>query len=70
MQIKNEVLHVDTIDVVSEQLIWFIMREILDPKGEFYHDGPINRVASASTSWGLRTCNRDICIFVNIIMSR
>jgi hypothetical protein len=50
MQIKNEVLHVDTIDAVSEQLIGFIMREILDPKGEFYHDGPINRVASASTS--------------------
>jgi hypothetical protein len=41
----------------------------LDPNGEFYHDGPINRVASASTSCGLRTCNRDICIFVNIIIS-
>jgi hypothetical protein len=27
MQIKNEVLHVDTIDAVSEQLIGFIMRE-------------------------------------------
>jgi hypothetical protein len=35
---------------VYEQLIEFIMREILDPKGEFYHNGPINRVASASTS--------------------
>jgi hypothetical protein len=43
MQIRNEVLHMDTIDDVSEQLIAFIMREILDPKGEFYHDGPINR---------------------------
>jgi hypothetical protein len=50
MQIKNEVLHVDTIDAMSKQLAGFIMREILDPKGEFYHDGPINRVASASTS--------------------
>jgi hypothetical protein len=50
MQIKNEVLHVDTIDAVSELLIRFIMREILDPKGKFYHDGPTNRVASASTS--------------------
>jgi hypothetical protein len=48
MQIKDEVLHVDRIDAVSEQLI--IIREILDPKGEFYHDGRINRVASASTS--------------------
>jgi hypothetical protein len=55
-QMKNEVLHVDRIDAVSEQLIGFIMREILDPKGEFYHDGPMNRVASASTSSGLRTC--------------
>jgi hypothetical protein len=36
METKNEVLHVDTIDAMSEQLIWFITREILDPKGEFY----------------------------------
>jgi hypothetical protein len=64
MQIKNEVLHVDTIDVVSEQLIWFILREIMDPKGEFYHDGPINRLASASTSWELRTCSRDIYLYI------
>jgi hypothetical protein len=35
---------------LGTQLIGLIMREILDPKGEFYHDGPINRVASASTS--------------------
>ncbi|RLM64449.1 hypothetical protein C2845_PM16G03820 [Panicum miliaceum] len=42
MQIKNEVLHVDTIDAVSDQLIGFIMREILDPKVKIYHDGPIN----------------------------
>jgi hypothetical protein len=50
MQIKNEVLHVDTINAVLEQLIRFITREILDLKGELYHDGHINRVASASTS--------------------
>jgi hypothetical protein len=50
MQIKDKVLHVDRIDAASEQLIGFIMREILDPKCEFYHDGRINRVASRSTS--------------------
>jgi hypothetical protein len=50
MQIKNEVIHVDTNDAMSEQLIGFIMREILNPNGKFYHDGPINRVASALTS--------------------
>jgi hypothetical protein len=50
MQIKNEVLRMDTIDAMSEQLIEFIMREILDPKGELYHDAPNNKVASTSTS--------------------
>jgi hypothetical protein len=35
---------------VSEQLIGFILKEIIDPKGELYHDGhPVPR-ASASTS--------------------
>ena len=37
-KIKDEVYPVDMIGVVSEQLIGFIMREILDPTGEFYHD--------------------------------
>jgi hypothetical protein len=50
MRIKDEVLHMDRIKAVSEQLTGFIMREILDPKCEFYHDGHINRVVSASTS--------------------
>jgi hypothetical protein len=51
IQIKKEVLHVDRITAVSEQLIEFIMREMPNPTGEFYHDGHINRV-SASTSSG------------------
>jgi hypothetical protein len=35
MRIKEEVHHVDRITAVSEQLIGFIMRKILDPKSEF-----------------------------------
>ena len=50
-QIYNAAFDVDRINAVCEQLAGFIMREILDPRGEFYHDGHINRV-SASTSWG------------------
>ena len=49
-QIKEEVYEADPINAVSEQLIGFVMREILDPRGEFYHDGHINKL-SASTSW-------------------
>jgi hypothetical protein len=47
MQIKDEVLHVDRINTVSEHLIGFITREILDPKGEFYHNSHINRVVAS-----------------------
>ena len=50
-QIYNAAFDVDRINAVCEQLTEFIMREILDPRGEFYHHGHINRV-SASTSWG------------------
>jgi hypothetical protein len=46
MRIKEEVLHVDRIAAGSEQLIGLIMKEILDPKGMFYHDGNINRVST------------------------
>ena len=49
MQIKDEVYDVDMINAMSEQLIRFIMGEILDPRGEFYNNGHINRL-SASTS--------------------
>ena len=52
-QIYNATSDVDRINVVCEQLAGFIMREILDPRGEFYHDGHIDRV-SASTSWEAR----------------
>ena len=51
MQIKDEVYDVDMINAMSEQLIRFIMGEILDPRGEFYNNGHINRL-SALTSWG------------------
>ena len=43
MQIRDEVYAVDMIRFVLEQLIGFIMKEILDPRGEFYHDGHIIR---------------------------
>jgi hypothetical protein len=43
MQIRDEVLHMDRITAVSEQLIGFILNEILDCRGEFYHDGHITR---------------------------
>ena len=49
VQIYNAAFDVDRINAVCEQLAGFIMREILDLRGEFYHDGHINRV-SASTS--------------------
>jgi len=43
MQIRQEVYHEDRIKAVSEQLVGFILREILDPRGEFYHDSHIHR---------------------------
>jgi len=50
-QIMDKVYSTDRINAVCEQLAGFILREILDPRGEFYHNGHINRV-SASTLWG------------------
>jgi len=47
MQIRDEVYDVHRINVVSEQLVGFIMREILNLKGEFYHDGHINRLSAS-----------------------
>jgi len=41
MQIREEVYDEDRIHALSEQLVGFILRKILDPTGEFYHDGHI-----------------------------
>jgi hypothetical protein len=49
MRIKAEVLHVDRIVAVSEQLKGFISNEILDPRGEFYHDSHINRESALAS---------------------
>jgi hypothetical protein len=50
MHIKKKVLQVDRIVALSEQLIGFILKDIIHSKGEFYHDGhPIHR-ESASMS--------------------
>ncbi|RLN15837.1 ripening-related protein 3-like [Panicum miliaceum] len=46
----DEVLQVDKIVAVSEQFIGFISREILDPRGEFYHDSHPVHGPSTSTS--------------------
>ena len=43
-QIYNAASDVDRINAVWEQFAGFIMREILDPRGEFYHGGHINSV--------------------------
>ena len=45
-QIYNAAFDVDRINVVCEQLARFIVKEILNPRGEFYHDGHINRGSS------------------------
>ena len=42
-RIADEVDSTDRINVVCEQLAGFILNEILDPRGEFYHDGYIHR---------------------------
>ena len=45
-QIYMEPLPVDQINAVCEQLAGFNVKEILDPRGEFFHDGHINRGSS------------------------
>ena len=64
--VYNDAFDVDRINAVCEQLARFIVKEILDPRGEFYHDGHINRV-SFSNSWEISNCSINMtCIFVNI----
>ena len=47
-QIREEAYSVDQINIVCEQLVGFILREILDPRGDFCHDGYINRVLAST----------------------
>ncbi|KAG2651847.1 hypothetical protein PVAP13_1NG319500 [Panicum virgatum] len=42
-QMGDECYSTDRINAVCEQLAVFILNEILDPRGEFYHDGHIHR---------------------------
>ena len=49
-EIYKESLPVDWINAVCEQLAGFIMKEILNPRGEFYHDGHINIGSPAGSS--------------------
>ena len=39
-----ESLPVDRINTMCEQLAGFIVKEMLGPRGEFFHDGHINRL--------------------------
>ena len=61
----DECYSTDRINAVCEQLAGFILNEILDPRGEFYHDGHIHRglpYPEGTSSW---TTNMT-CIFVYI----
>ena len=49
VSVRLRILFVMLRSTNSEQLVRFILREILDPRDELYQDGHINRV-SASTS--------------------
>ena len=46
LRIYMESLPVDRINAVCEQLAGVIVKEILNPRGECYHDGHINRGSS------------------------
>ena len=37
------------IENLCEQLVIFIMREILDPRGGFYHNGHINKLSASNS---------------------
>ena len=48
-QVYNAAFDVDWINAVCEQLTGFIGKEILDPRGEFYNDGHVNRVSASKS---------------------
>ena len=60
----DECYSTDRINAVCEQLAGFILNEILDPRGEFYHDGHIHRgfPSMGLSSWTIHMT----CTFVNI----
>ena len=62
----DECYSTDRINAVCEQLAGFILNEILDTRGEFYHDDQIHRgfhrPPEGTSSW---TANMT-CTFVNI----
>ena len=63
-RIVDEIYSTDRINAVCEQLAEFILGEILDPRGEFYHDGDIHR-GFTSTSWEAQQldCKHDLYIY-------
>ncbi|KAG2561329.1 hypothetical protein PVAP13_8KG153904 [Panicum virgatum] len=48
-QMGDECYSTDRINAVCEELAGFILNEILDPRGEFYHDGHIHRGLPSSS---------------------
>ena len=65
-QMGDECYSTDRINVVCEQLAGFILKKILDPRGEFYHDGHIHRDFHLPPE-GTSSCTTNMtCTFVNI----
>ena len=62
-RIGDECYSTDRINAVCEQLAGFIWNEILDPRGEFYHDGHIHR-GFTSTSWGAQLLNYKYDLYI------
>ena len=62
----DECYSTDRINAVCEKLTGFILNEILDPRGEFYHDDHIHkdfhRRHEGPNSWTINMT----CTFVNI----
>ena len=65
-RLGDECYSTDRINAVCEQLAGFILNEILDPRGEFYHEvtsiEDFHRHPEGTSSW---TANMT-CTFVNI----
>ena len=80
-QMGDECYSTNRINAVCEQLAGFILNEILDSRGEFYHDGTsiedFHRRPDRPSSWTINMtctfvnifkCDALFCIFVNILV--
>ena len=62
----DECYSTNRINAVCEQLAGFILNEILDPRGEFYHDGHIHRGLPSTSEGNSSWTTNMTCTFVNI----